>query len=145
MSNTVRFQPSDAPLSQQINYGERAQRLLEEANALAVILTSTDGLLVGAHHGADRDEAEKVAALGAVQNSSAMTLAQLFSSTEGTSKVRQLTLEREDDGFVILTPVGPGMTVAVFTKPRPDLAAAAYEIAKFAQWFAPEVADRAEA
>lgn len=145
MSNPVRFQPSDAPLSQQINYGERAQHLLEATNALAVILTSTDGLLAGAHHGADRDDADKVAALGAVQLSSSMALAQFFSSTEGTSKVRQLTLEREDDGFVLLTQVGPGMTVAVFTRPRPDLAAAAYEIAKFAQWFAPGVADRAEA
>ncbi|WP_217231255.1 roadblock/LC7 domain-containing protein [Streptomyces anulatus] len=145
MSNPVRFQPSAVPLSQQNNYGEQAQRLLGATNALSVILSSQDGLLVGAHQGADRDDAERVAALATVLLTSAREMAQFFAATEGASKVRQMTMEREDGGFVILAHVGPGVTVAVFTGPRTDLSSAAYEIVKFAQWFAPGVADRAEA
>lgn len=141
----VRFQTSAAPLSQQNSYGEQAQHLLQVTNALAVILSSQDGLLVGAHQGAERDDAERVAALGTTLLTSSMKMAEFFSSAEGASRVRQMTLEREDDGFVIAAPVGPGVTVSVFTGPRTDLSVASYEIAKFAQWFAPRVADRAEA
>jgi predicted regulator of Ras-like GTPase activity (Roadblock/LC7/MglB family) len=142
----VRFKASAGLLSQQNLHGDRAQQLLEVTGALAVILSSQDGLLVGAHQGAERDDAEKVAALGTNLLAASSQMATFYPPAEGTaSGVRQLNLEREDGTFVMLAQVGPGVTVALFTGPRTDLASAAYEIVKFAQWFAPGVADRAEA
>lgn len=144
MSN-VRFK-SAGLLPQQNQHGERAQQLLEVTGALGVILSSQDGLLVGAHREAEREDAEKMAALGTSLLAASSKAAAFYPSAEGgASGVRQLNLEREDGTFVILARVGPGVTVALFTGPRTDLASAAYEIAKFAQWFAPGVADRAEA
>ncbi|MFE7484981.1 roadblock/LC7 domain-containing protein [Streptomyces sp. NPDC057552] len=141
----VRF-TSAGLLPQQNRHSEMAQKLLEVTGAVAVILSSQDGLLVGAHQGTEREDAEKMAALGTSLLAASSKAAVFYPATEGgASGVRQLNLEREDGSFVILAKVGPGVTVALFTGARTDLSSAAYEIAKFAQWFAPGVADRAEA
>lgn len=87
------------------------------------IVLSTDGLLVCASEGFDRDDAEHLAAVSAGLNSLSRGAGRHF----GNGGVRRTVIEM-DDGFLFVTAAGSGACLAVLCYGDIDVGLVAYEM-----------------
>lgn len=144
MNSPSRYRAAYPPLTERMNYSEHAQRLFEDTGALAVVLFTDDGIIAGRNQEAGKDQADSASAMGTSLFGAAVALAQIFPGDgTGGQQLRQVAVEVEGGRYVFVAQVGENVRVAVYTKPGVDLGSVSYEIARFAEWFAPRVAGRA--
>ncbi|MBK3583654.1 roadblock/LC7 domain-containing protein [Streptomyces sp. MBT57] len=147
MNTSPRFTASTGQTPLQSKYSAHAQRLLETTDARHVVLCSGDGLRLGTDAGADRDPSDGASALGASVFGAVQALAELFPASDGEQTAGQVTVELHGGGggYLMLAQVGPGVRALLWLSAGADLGKVAYDIVKFSEWFAPEVAGRAQA
>ncbi|ARF70925.1 roadblock/LC7 domain-containing protein [Kitasatospora albolonga] len=145
MSSPGRYRASGTPLAERRDYSEHAQRLFDDTGAQAVVLFTGDGIIAGRNQEASQEQAEQASAICTSLFSTALTASELFPvDGAGELPLRQVTVE-DGNRFVIVAQAGSNVRVVVYTHPGADLGAVSYKIARFAEYFAPKVAGRAQA
>ncbi|WP_331751009.1 roadblock/LC7 domain-containing protein (plasmid) [Streptomyces globisporus] len=148
MSNTSpRFTMSGERQPLQGKFDAQAQRLLETTDARYAVLGSADGLVLGRDANGDRDSSEGGAALSSSVFGAMQALAELFPASDDPQTAGQITAELHGGvgGYLMLAEVGPEVRAVLWLSAGADLGKVSYEVVKFSQWFAPEVAGRAQA
>ncbi len=105
------------------------------AGARHALLLSSDGLLLSASEGVDRQEAERLAAIA----SGFASLARGARSQLGAREVRQTVVEMDSVFFFVLS-AGRGASLALVTESSCDMGQAAFEINRLVRQVGPHLA-----